>query len=106
VDYKGIVWAYLLHTWLSQNDTAVHVVQYEKLKSDTEAELKKVLAFLNIDVSDERMKCVLSNDQGMFKRGGHLNFNPFSETNTEALNRHMSQALPLLARYNISYELR
>ena len=106
MDYKGIVWGFLLHTWLSQEDTPVHVVQYERLKSDTERELRKVVAFLNIDVSEERMKCVMRNKQGMFKREGHLNFNPYSKTNTESLNRHMSQALPLLAKYNITYDLR
>lgn len=100
------MWAFLLHTWLSQNDTPVHIVQYEKLKSDTEVELKKILAFLNINISDERMGCVMSNRQGMFKREGHLNFNPYSKTNIESLNRHMSQALPLLAKYNITYDLR
>lgn len=106
VDYKGIVWAFLLHTWLEQGDTPVHVVQYERLKSHTEAELKKILAFMHIDVSEERMKCVLKNKQGMFKRESHLNFNPYSKTNIESLNRHMSQALPLLAKYNITYNLR
>lgn len=100
------MWAFLLHTWLSQEDTPVHVVQYEKLKSDTERELKRILAFLNISVTVERMECVMSNAQGMFKREGHLNFDPYSKTNIEALNRHMSQALPLLAKYNITYELR
>ena len=106
MDYKGVVWAYLLHTWLSQDDMEICVVQYERLISNTEEELTKILKFLKMNISQQRMKCVLENSEGLFKRREHLNFNPFSKENNEVLNRHMSQALPLLAKHNISYELR
>lgn len=106
VDYKGIVWSFLLHTWLSQNDTPVHVVQYEKLISHTEIELEKILDFVNMPTSKEKMECVMKNSQGRFKRSSHLNFSPYSKENREALNRHMSQALALLAKHNIMYKPR
>ena len=106
VDYKGVVWSFLLHTWLSQNETEVHVVQYEKLVSNTREELNKILAFVNVSISRERMDCVMENIRGSFRRTKHLNFNPFTKENIEVMNRHMLQALPLLAKYNITYNLR
>lgn len=106
VDYKGIVWAYLLHTWLNQDDTEVHVVQYERLISRTREELEKILNFVNVTVDKPRMECVMKNSQGIFKRNDHLNFNPYSQDNCKTLNRHMTEALPLLTKYNVTYSVR
>ncbi len=103
MEYKGIAWAFLLHTWISQNDTEIHIVQYEKLKLNMEEELKKILTFLNFEVSSDRIQCAINNKQGAFKRSHHLNFSPYSKENHDALRRHMTPALPLLAKYNISY---
>ena len=68
-----------------------------------EEELSKILTFLNFDVSSERIQCAITNSVGVFKRSHHLNFSPYSKENRDALKRHMNQALPLLAKYNISY---
>ena len=82
------------------------MVKYEELKSNTEEELRKILKFLNFSISREKMECVLRNSNGMFKRAYHLNFNPYSKENCETLNRHMSQTVSLLSKYNISYNLK
>ena len=81
-------------------------MQYEKLVSNTREELTKILDFLNIAVSEERLDCVMNNNEGLFKRDNHLNFNPFSKENNEVMNRHMTKALPLLEKFNITYRLR
>lgn len=106
VEYKGISWAYFLHTWLVQNDTDIHVVQYERLIEHPKLELRRLLNFLNVSISSEKIKCAISNSNDLFKRIDHLNFNPYSKDNREALNRHMEVALPLLAKFNITYTLR
>lgn len=103
VEYKGISWAYLLHTWISQNETEIHLVQYEKLKTNLEEELRKILKFLDFNVSEEGLRCAIENREGLFKRSRHLNFDPFSKENRDSLSRHISPAIPLLARYNITY---
>ena len=106
VEYKSVAWAYLLHTWLSQTDTKIHVVQYERLVRDVRQELVKILAFLEVEVKDEDINCAVENGGGAFKRSKHLNFDPYSRENKEAVNRCITQAAPLLAKYGITYEHR
>lgn len=101
-----MAWAYLLHTWLSQTDTEIIVVQYERLVQNVHQELEKILNFLNVEVSDEDVSCAVENSRGVFKRGTHLNFEPYSRGNKDAVNRCIAQASPLLAKHGIVYEQR
>ena len=106
MEYSGATWAYLIHTWLSQNDTDVLLVQYEKLVGNLKEELPKILAFLNIGISNASMECAIKNSPGIYKRTHHLNFNPYSEENRNNVNRFMHQALPILLKYNVTYNSR
>ena len=103
MEYKGIAWSFLLHTWLAQNDTPVHIVQYEKLQANLHAELVRMLSFLNFSASNETINCAVENSNGRFKRLQHLNFDPYSKENREAVNRVIQQAAPLLANHGIKY---
>ena len=106
IEYKGATWAFLLHTWLAQGELPVLVVQYEALIDHTELELTRILKFLNFSSSNSSIKCAVKNGDGMFKRTKHLNFNPYSTENREALNRYIKQAAPLLAQRGIVYDLK
>ncbi len=106
VEYKGAAWAFLLHTWLAQSVVPVHVVQYEQLVSNLRQELTKIVQFLEIEVTESDMDCAVENGEGPFKRATHLNFDPYSTTNKEAMNRCIQQATPLLAKYGIHYNQR
>lgn len=106
MEYKSVAWAYLIHTWLSQTDTKIHVVQYERLVQDVRQELVKILDFLEIKVKDEDIDCAVENRGGAFKRTKHLNFDPYTRENKDAVNRCIAQASPLLAKYGITYEQR
>ena len=106
VEYKGATWSFLLHTWLSQTEIPVHVVQYEELVRNTREELVKILDFLEVKVSEDEIDCAVENSEGPFKRTSHLNFDPFSKANKETVNRCISQATPLLAVHGIKYDKR
>lgn len=108
VEYKGATWAFLLHTWLAQRELPVLVVQYEALADHTERELTRILKFLNVSFSNmhNSIECAVKNGGGMFKRTKHLDFNPYSVENREALNRYIKQAAPLLAQHGIVYDLK
>ena len=106
VESKGMSWAFMLHTWLSQNTTSIHIVQYEHLVVDLRGELVKMLNFLNLEVPDEIIDCVVENSEGKFRRERHLNFDPFTSENREAVNRLVRQAAPLLASHGIKYNTR
>lgn len=106
VEYKGATWAFLLHTWLSQKKVPVLVVQYEVLIEYTEQELTRILEFLEFPIANSSVKCAVENGNGMFKRTKHLDFNPYSRENREAMNRYISQAAQILAHYGIKYDLK
>ncbi len=101
-----MAWSFMLHTWLSQQRIPVHIVQYESLISDLRGELRKILHFLGYQVSNATMNCVMANSHGKFKRTDHLNFNPFTAENHAMVNRIITQAAPLLAKYGIKYNTR
>lgn len=101
-----MTWALLLHTWLSQKEIPVHIVLYENLLSDLRSELVRMLDFLDFQVSNETLDCVIENSTGKFKRTQHLNFDPFTSENKAAVNRFIRQADPLLARHGIKYKQR
>ena len=105
-----MAWALLLHTWLSTSEngttTPVHIVQYENLLADLRGEMIKILKFLDFEVSEQILDCVVRNSAGRFKRSHHLNFNPYTQENKEAVNRYIRQAAPILARHGITYNTR
>ena len=106
VEYKGASWAYFIHTWLSQNNTEILIVQYEKLVSNLEDELVRIMNFLNLIPQESYLECALREREGIYKRSTHLNFDPYSRENLDNINRYIEPALKLLLNYNISYSLR
>ena len=108
VEYKGMAWALLLHTWLSQNSTStpLHIVQYENLLADLRGELVKILEFLDYEVPKQILDCAVKNSAGRFKRSHHLNFDPYTQENKAAVNRYIRQASTLLERHGIRYNTR
>lgn len=84
----------------------VLVVQYEALVKQTEKELTQILKFLNFPAKSDVVKCAVENGKGKFKRLEHLDFNPFSAENYEAVNRYIIQATPILEEYGIKYDIK
>jgi len=78
-------------------------VQYENLQTNLHEELVHMLSFLNFPASKETINCAVKNSNGKFKRVQHLNFDPYSKENREAVNRVIQQAAPLLANHGIKY---
>ena len=107
MESRSNAWAYLLYTWLAHDRFPLHVVRYELLISDTRSELVKILEFLDFTIDNDTLNCALeNNDQSIFKRRAHLNFDPYSRENKNVVNHVLSQARPLLARYGIHYDKR
>ena len=60
---------HLLHKfWLGRRNLKFYIMQYEKLRRNVRSELKKVLSFLQVKLSDGTMRCVLKNAEGNFRR--------------------------------------
>ena len=54
--------------FIAAGPSSLHLVYYEKLKMDTEEEVRKVLRFLHLSEDSERMKCAMKHKKGSFRR--------------------------------------
>ena len=61
-------WFMLHKYWLGRGSMKFHILHYEELLNNLKYELKRVLEFLQIKVSDSAIKCVLQNADGIFHR--------------------------------------
>lgn len=72
-------WASHTLDWLKFGKR-VHVVHFEELKRNLFAQLKTIVLFLGLEVSEDRLLCVEGQKDGHFKRSGlrRLEYNPYT----------------------------
>ena len=62
------------------------VVFYDQLKDHPERELRRLLDFLRVSVSNSTLQCVMDKKEGIYKRSKRLlNFSPFDESMKQLL---------------------
>lgn len=64
---KAKSWFELNKSWLDFPGD-LHILRYENLKSDPINEIKSLLKFLRINISQKELSCVIENLTGRFKR--------------------------------------
>ncbi|KAI4901097.1 hypothetical protein NFI96_022416, partial [Prochilodus magdalenae] len=72
-------WASHTLDWLKYGKK-VHVVHFEDLKRDLFSKLKGMVQFLGLEVSEDRLLCVVGQKDGNFKRSGlrKLEYDPYT----------------------------
>nr|XP_020450127.1 WSC domain-containing protein 2 [Monopterus albus] len=90
-------WASHTLDWLEYGRN-VHVVHFEHLKRDLFSQLKGMVQFLGLKVSEERLLCVEGQKDGNFKRSGfrkleHDPYTPEMKANISSLIRTVDTAL-------------
>lgn len=72
-------WASHTLDWLRYGKK-VHVVHFEELKKDLFVQLKSMVVFLGVQVSEDRLLCVEGQKDGNFKRSGlrKLEYDPYT----------------------------
>ena len=105
MESKSVSWGLMLQVWLTQTDTPVHIVQYEQLLANLTEEMSRILDFIGQPAPPNRLLCV-SQQEGYFKRDKHLNFDPYSTENKEAVNRIIRQVRTLAEKHGIHYNTR
>ncbi|KAK2845804.1 hypothetical protein Q7C36_010658 [Tachysurus vachellii] len=72
-------WASHTLDWL-QYGKNVHLVHFEELKQDLFSQLKRMVVFLGLEVSEDRLLCVVAQKDGNFKRSGlrKLEYDPYT----------------------------
>ncbi|KAK3514500.1 hypothetical protein QTP70_018667 [Hemibagrus guttatus] len=80
-------WASHTLDWL-QYGKNVHLVHFEELKHDLFTQLKHMVLFLGLDVSEDRLLCVVAQKDGNFKRSGlrKLEYDPYTPEMREKID--------------------
>ncbi|XP_077167195.1 sialate:O-sulfotransferase 1 isoform X2 [Paroedura picta] len=83
-------WASHVLDWLKYGKHLL-VVHYEDLKQNLLPQLHKMVAFLNISVTEDRLLCVENNRDGNFKRSGvrQKRFEPFTKEMKDLINKYI-----------------
>ncbi|XP_078082066.1 WSC domain containing 1a [Mustelus asterias] len=96
-------WASHTLDWLKYC-SRVLVVHYEDLKRDLLPQLKRMVEFLNITVSDDRLLCVETQKDGNFKRSGlrQKDFDPFTLEMKSVINSYIGMVDEALKMKNLT----
>ncbi|XP_048468622.1 WSC domain-containing protein 1 isoform X2 [Rhincodon typus] len=96
-------WASHTLDWLKYCNRVL-VVHYEDLKKNLLPQLKRMVEFLNVAVSDDRLLCVETQKDGNFKRSGlrQKDFDPFTLEMKSVINSHIEMVDDALKMKNLT----
>lgn len=81
---EAVVWQETVLGWLVHNmDHPVLVTRYEDLKEDTGRELERILFFLQVPYSRQRLEEVVREGYSEYHRPPEVQFPHYTETQTE-----------------------
>lgn len=97
------LWASLLLDWLNYGKK-IHMVFYEDLKRDPITQLRGIIHFLGLEVSEERLLCLESQLEGKFKRPNtqKLDYDPFTPAMKEQINKLITTVDDALKKKNMT----
>ncbi len=73
------------------------IMFYDQLKENPERELRRLVDFLRVSVSNRTMHCVMDKREGIYKRSKRLlNFNPFDDGMKAMLNERQKFVYDIL----------
>ena len=89
-DAKGQIplWRNIYIHWLNDYNGPLYILHFENLKSNLKEELHKLAVFLNQNVTENDVGCVIANQLGNFKRKTDhtAGFDPFTEEMKQAVD--------------------
>lgn len=96
-------WASHTLDWLRYGKK-VHLVHFEDLKRDLFVHLKRIVVFLGLEFSEDRLLCVVAQKDGNFKRSGlrKLEYDPYTPEMREKINILIRTVDGALRRQNLS----
>ncbi|XP_029296026.1 sialate:O-sulfotransferase 2 [Cottoperca gobio] len=96
-------WASHTLDWLNYGKT-VHVVHFENVKRDLFSQLKGMVQFLDLKVSEDRLLCVEGQKDGNFKRSGlrKLEYDPYTPEMRANINELIRTVDVALRKRNMS----
>ena len=103
VSMVGTRFETLVRYWIggTASSQPLLVIFFEDMIRDLEGELRKMADFLNVDFSEKRLRCVLENRKGLYKRvhpPGYDELDPFTPAMIKEVNSHIRRAALVLPR--------
>lgn len=75
---KALAWMNTTLDWL-KFDGPLHLVFYEDLLDNLPEEMRRILEFLDLEVTESNFDCMIRHQDGIYKRRKRpLNFDPFT----------------------------
>ncbi|XP_019622376.1 PREDICTED: WSC domain-containing protein 2-like [Branchiostoma belcheri] len=96
---KSQTWTNTAMNWIRYCKNLL-IVYYEDLQRDVVGQIRRVLEFLNLPVSQERMYCLEANKDGKFKRHKHIDFDPYTPEMRASINLYIQTVALSLRLYN------
>jgi len=84
---KGAAWEQMNLDWANNFQGSKLVVFYRDLIDDTETELRRILNFLNISISEKMLRCTMDLKEGIYRRAKR------PDTTENLFDRHLTQFL-------------
>ncbi|CAH1230722.1 WSCD2 [Branchiostoma lanceolatum] len=96
---KSQTWTNTAMNWIRYCRNLL-IVYYEDLQRDVVGQIRRVLKFLDLPVSEERMFCLEANKDGKFKRHKHIDFDPYTPEMRASVNLYIHTVALSLKLYN------
>ena len=96
-------WASSVESWLMHSSKPVHVVSYDQLLATTEAELLRLVHFLDIPISTRTVACIVNSSSNSYKYDRFGPRNPFSEEQRKQVQEVILKYERVWHKHKVSY---
>ena len=101
---KGKEWERMNMDWVQNFQGPLLVILYNDLVEDTEKELRRMVEFLEISVTQENMDCVMKHKEGIYRRkkkNGNLKKYVYNSFLTSVINKRKSRVMQYIKETNL-----
>ena len=100
---KGKEWERMNLDWVQNFQGPLLVILYNDLVEKTEMELRRMVEFLKISVTQENMDCVMKHKEGIYRRkkkNGNLKKHVYNSFLTSVINKRKSRVMQYVKEAN------
>lgn len=92
-----------MKNWLESNNTPILVIQYEKLQTNVDGELRRMLDFLEHPYTEDDIQCTVHSGMSGFHRNHTKKFDPYTPSQKQFVLHQINSVSKTLYKYNINY---
>ncbi|PSN49774.1 WSCD family member [Blattella germanica] len=101
VSDKLSAWRQTNLDWLHNFTGPMHIMYYDHLLEDVDTQLRALLRFLKLNVSEQDMACALERREGIYRRKRRvINFDPFTSHMKQILRKEQDSVYEAVANFH------